>query len=331
MADPIPVLVAAGATALALPVVLAGLKRLGIQDTPNARSSHNQVAVRGLGIACLVGWLVAIPFTMDAPNGLRWALLVGPVVIAGVGIVDDLRGGLGPTQRLVLTLVFAAVTAFGVSDAADVSIAVWVPLGAIWIAYFTNAFNFMDGIDGISAAAVVVAGSAYAWTAGRIGAPLLVELGLVLAACALAFGALNVLGTGRFLGDAGSYFFGSAIATLALAVFLVGASAAAAAGPLVLYVADTVVAFVRRARRRETLTEAHREHAYQRLVDGGLSHATTVILVVGVMLVTAGIGRWTIDRSTPEQVAAALVMLLVTCSYLVTPGVLTKPARRERE
>lgn len=323
-----PVLVAAASTALALPIVLAVLRRIGLEDHPTERSSHAHVAFRGLGIACIVGWMAATPFLSDAPSGLQFALLVGPVLIGCVGLADDLRGGLPPWGRVATTAVIAGGVGFGIAQATGVAAVVWVPLGLVWVASFTNAFNFMDGIDGISATTVVIAGSAYAWIADDIGATVLVEAGLVLAASAAVFGMINILGAGRFLGDAGSYFFGAALATLALTLFLSGASAAAAAGPLVIYVADTTTTLIRRAHRGERLTEAHRQHVYQRLVDGGLSHATTSMAVGGAMIVTSAVGWWSIGRSTSAQSTGVVAILLVAAVYLAAPHMLFSQQRR---
>lgn len=330
MADLTPVVVAGAASAVALPVVHAMLRRRGVIDAANDRSSHSGTAIRGLGVACVLGWLVAAPFFAGAAGVLHLALLVGPVAIALVGFADDTLGGVPAAVRFGATAAAAGLITLGIVDATTAAMW-WVILGLVWITYFTNAFNFMDGIDGISAATVVVMGSAYAWLARDIGSEFLAQVGLALAAASLGFAVLNILGRGKFLGDAGSYFFGAALGTLALALFLAGAGAVAVASVAAVYVADTATAIVRRAIRRAAITEAHREHAYQRLVDGALSHTAVVAFVGAATLASSMIGIGTDGSSTSVRLMAAAGVLLVVAAYLTAPLAIRGLAHRKRE
>lgn len=191
----------------------------------------------------------------------------------------------------------------------------------VWVTYFTNAFNFMDGIDGISAATTVAAACAYAWLAIDLGIELLAQAGLGLAAVVLGFATFNVLASGKFLGDVGSYFFGAGLGTLALALFLGGAGAVAVAAPLALYVGDTALVIVRRAVRGDDLAEAHREHTYQRLVDAGVSHASVSLSVGAITLACGSIGVASEGASSATRAGAALVVAAVVAGYIAAPTV----------
>lgn len=259
-----------------------------------------------------------MPLLTGAPLTIRLAVTLGPLAVAAIGFVDDFSGGVSSTVRLLATGVVSSSVAWGVvagTGTADY----WIPLGLIWLTYFTNAYNFMDGIDGISASGAVVMGGAYAWLGRSIESAFLAESALVLAASCLGFAVVNILGRGQFLGDVGSYFFGAGIGTIALALFLDGASAIAVASVVVLYVVDTTVAIVRRFLRGSALNQAHREHTYQRLVDSGLSHATVSALVVLCAGLSSVIGIAT-DASSPEVRLAALIAIgTLVCSYLASP------------
>ena len=158
-------------------------------------------------------------------------------------------------------------------------------VGAVTIPAIVNAFNFMDGINGISG------GTAVAWGAVTASERALAGRGrtqaAITAGMGLGFLPYNVPRASMFLGDVGSYLLGSGIAVTVLEsaftngrLDLHGASKAGA--PLSLYLADTANTIVRRAFRGESVTEAHREHTYQRLAhETGWPHWAISGLVAG--------------------------------------------------
>src|SRR5207244_9022591 len=79
----------------------------------------------------------------------------------------------------------------------------------IWVVAYTNAFNFMDGINGISAAQVIVAGGYFGIVGTQRHVPLLAAGGFVAAGAAAAFLPFNFPKATVFLGDVGSYFLGA--------------------------------------------------------------------------------------------------------------------------
>src|SRR5207248_1189863 len=77
---------------------------------------------------------------------------------------------------------------------------------ALWLVAYVNAFNFMDGIDGISVAQAAVAGAALYLVGRGEHVPALATAAAILAGAALGFAPLNVPRARLFLGDVGSYF-----------------------------------------------------------------------------------------------------------------------------
>jgi UDP-GlcNAc:undecaprenyl-phosphate GlcNAc-1-phosphate transferase len=190
----------------------------------------------------------------------------------------------------------------------------------LWLVAFVNAFNFMDGINGISCACAFVTGAAW-WVVGdAAGADLLAAGGLVAAAAALGFGPVNVPRARMFLGDAGSYFLGAWLALLAVVGLGEGAPPEAVVAPLVLYVADTATTLLRRVARGERWHEAHADHAYQRLVHAGWSHTTTTVFVAGLMALLATLGMLAFSESAAIRAAGDLGILAVVAGYLSLPG-----------
>lgn len=319
------------AVAVSLPFVIRAMVRLDVNDRPNERSSHTNTTPRGGGIAILIGTLVALGTIVDRITTGVLAVTVGALAFAALGLLDDLKDDLSPLIRLAMQLAIAVVTAFAIAaiaDAAQVITLLLVVVGPVVIAGFVNAFNFMDGINGISSATVIAVSVSYSAIGVIESDQDLVALAALSAAVALGFMPFNAGVARIFLGDVGSYFFGAWLILMAVVAFARGTSALALGAPLLLYVADTATTILRRVRRGESWKEAHREHAYQRLNDVGLSHQQAAAAVGGTTLVCGLLGTLTLLASLPAQIAlAAAAATIVTC-YLLLPGWLASRTRR---
>ncbi|MEZ5288461.1 MAG: hypothetical protein R2712_27365 [Vicinamibacterales bacterium] len=155
------------------------------------------------------------------------------------------------------------------------------PITALWIAWFVNAFNFMDGIDGI-------AGAEPRGRRRRVGGPRLARarrlggwVGVVLVGVAAGFLRHNWSPARIFMGDAGATAVGFWLAVLPV---LGGSPAVSACGLLALwpFVFDATVTLVFRLPTGEVLASGHQRHYYQRLVRLGWSHAQVAVLVRAV-------------------------------------------------
>jgi len=163
-------------------------------------------------------------------------------------------------------------------------------IGGLWIAGYTNAFNFMDGINGIAGLQALTTGVGTALIAHELGATShseLIVVALAIAGAALGFLPQNFPRAKVFMGDVSSATLGFMLAALAFAL-------AAATSPWVLFwvgllhanfVLDTGITLVRRALRGERLSQAHREHFYQRLVRAGRSHVFVSSVEAGLQVV----------------------------------------------
>jgi UDP-GlcNAc:undecaprenyl-phosphate GlcNAc-1-phosphate transferase len=212
-------LLAFGCTMALVPAARVVLRRLAAFNHPTPRSSHVWPTLRGGGIAPAAAMIVALAALTAAPGRGRVHLALTAAAFGAIGLTEDLRG-VDVFRRLGLQVV-AALTALPVLSLFD-----WPAwsgvLVVLWLVAFVNAFNFMDGINGISCACVFVTGTAW-WVVGdAAGAEVLAGGGLV-AAAALGFGPVNVPSARMFLGDSGSYFLGAWLAVLA--VLGVGAGA----------------------------------------------------------------------------------------------------------
>jgi UDP-N-acetylmuramyl pentapeptide phosphotransferase/UDP-N-acetylglucosamine-1-phosphate transferase len=189
-----------------------------------------------------------------------------------------------------------------------------VAITGVWLVGLLNAYNFMDGIDGIASGQAVVAGLMWAWACGS-SAPFVAVAGVLIAAASIGFLWHNWAPAAIFLGDAGSGFLGFAFAALPLVAYQeTGDARFPLAGVLMVgpFVFDTIYTLCRRLRRRENIVRAHRTHLYQRLVTNGWSHArvATLYLVLGGAS-SAGAVLWLHGASGWVTVPPAIAILLL--------------------
>ncbi|WP_157408340.1 glycosyl transferase [Actinoplanes sp. N902-109] len=290
-----PVLVALVVGLAVQPVLVRALTAAAVLDVPCARSSHTTPVPRGGGVAVVLA--AAAGFVL-LPSARM--LLVPVLAFAAIGLAEDVRGVAVPV-RLALHLLagtISAVTLLPLPLAGVLAV-------ALWLTAYANAFNFMDGINGISAAQAVVAGLVFALA----GLP----AGLVLAAAAATFLPWNAGRARIFLGDAGSYGLGALIAALAVLGLRQGLPVAVVLAPLAVTLADTGCTLARRILRGEPWYRPHRSHTYQRLTDAGWTHQQVTLLTVAI---SAGL----------SAAAAVDTRLAVAVAVLLLGGYFTLPA-----
>jgi UDP-GlcNAc:undecaprenyl-phosphate GlcNAc-1-phosphate transferase len=310
-------------TALALPV----LARRAVLDVPNQRSSHAEPTVRGGGIGLATGTLVALAIAYtNFLSASSVALVIAGLGFGAIGLADDLVGSLSPVLRLALQFATASAVVGVVWEHASHELAVTLLVGAAaacWIVSFVNAFNFMDGINGLSCAETIAAGIAFGLVARHEHQYLLQIAAFALVAGSLGFVPFNFPKARAFLGDVGSYFAGAWLAVLVVMGLRGSIPVEAMVAPVALYVADTGMTLVKRVYRHEAWREAHREHTYQRLVDLGWSHSQTTSLVFVVVTLCSILGSVSLFGSVTGRIAADVGVGALIGGYLALPTLVT--------
>ena len=302
----------AAVTAGAVEVVRRWALRQSVLDVPNSRSSHTVPTPRGGGLAIVV--VTAAGAAAALALGVRGALpglVAGAAVVATVSAVDDVRP-LRPRTRFaahglaagLALAVFGPWTALAVPFLGTVPLgtALGTALGLVWVVGLTNAYNFMDGIDGIAGAQAVVAGGAWTGVGLVAGLPSVAVVGALVAASAAGFLCHNWSPARIFMGDVGSATLGFVFAALGLAASDLAdgvASQRAPLGALLLvwpFVFDAALTFGRRLRAGEDVFAAHRSHLYQRMVIAGWSHRRVAALYAAFAASSAaGGGVWVVS------------------------------------
>lgn len=299
--------------------VLSGLH---VVDVPNVRSSHARPVLRGLGIAPLLGFITGIVIVLLSATPLKGNQQLFVVVLSGmavglIGLVEDIRGVRIVVRASLQLLIGAGATSalVTISDAGWW----WIPVGAFAFTAYTNAANFMDGINGISGLHGAVVGIAFALIGVLLDVSWLVPAGLVLAASFVAFLPWNLAHGGAFLGDVGSYLLGGGVGIIGIAAVMGGVPVLAFVGPVAIYLADTGITLLRRILRGEQWQQAHRLHVYQRLTDSGLSHIAVALIVTVATLAATAFGLLSTVGTAAGTLIAAIGLACVAALYLTLP------------
>jgi UDP-GlcNAc:undecaprenyl-phosphate GlcNAc-1-phosphate transferase len=332
--------VASTIIALALtPGIQALVGRRGIVDTPNHRRVNTSPVPRGGGISVVLAFLaVAGGLTlmrdeigpMPAPVGISTgelaALFGGGALAALIGAIDDLFN-LRARWQLLGQLALAAVAVLlgvGVKFVSNpfgpglisFGIPFAVAFTIIWIVGMLNSINFIDGLDGLSTGIALIA----AVTLGilsltiQVNQPYVAVLCLVLAGALLGFLRFNFQPASIFQGTAGVMFVGYTLAVLAI---LGSAKVVVAVLVLGVPIIDTFWVIVRRLLAGRSPFTPDRGHIHHRLLDLGLSHRGTVLLIYAIC---ASLGVMSLLASTAAQIYAFLGALVAfgVVLFLVT-------------
>jgi Fuc2NAc and GlcNAc transferase len=321
------------ALALTVPAawMLTGLvRRYAIRhamlDIPNARSSHAIPIARGGGLAIVIVYLAAVLLLrfaglLDTPTTA--GLGGGGLLIAAVGYMDD-RKALPASIRFVVHLLSALWVIALLGGFADAWLRSFglhgVLLGSVLailsIAWMTNLFNFMDGIDGIAASEAIFIACAGAFIGWRHGAAPGVTLAmLALAGASMGFLLWNWPPAKIFMGDVGSGFLGFSLAALGISVSAEGAIPIEVCVILGgVFLVDSTFTLLRRVVRGDRWYEAHRAHAYQRLARRWNAHLPVTAVVIGIDVIWLFPWAWaaaTYREHAPLFASAALTPLVV--------------------
>lgn len=289
--------------------------RLGLLDTPNQRSLHIRPTPRGGGIAfvivCAAGIAVADLLGIK-PLTSALGYLVGGAIVVVVSIFDDIRS-LPVVVRLLAQLVASVamliplIAQFStIPPALPTSFA--VVLAVIWVIGVTNAYNFMDGSDGLIGVQGFVGGLVFAGLAWLSGLFWFAAFAVLVAGSCLGFLLLNWSPAQIFMGDVGSVFLGFTFAFFVLAMprgVLPMLGSVLILWPILFDVGFTL--FRRVIHRHNPLT-AHRSHIYQRLILAGHSPASVALGYGSMVVLNSGIA--VVTWSAPSA-SAALALFAV--------------------
>lgn len=274
-------------------------------DIPNERSSHTQPTPRGGGLiiaaVCLSIFFVYCLIFGQIES--LWAYFVGAGIVVFISWLDDLFT-VSVAWRFSAHSLAASLVIWSLGFWENVYLPfageiifgkIGVLITFLWIVWLINAYNFMDGIDGIAGTQAVTAGIGWLLIGILLNAQNTAFYGIVIALSSLAFLLHNWQPAKIFMGDAGSAFLGYTFAVMPLLAFRETPQISKNLLPLIAvmlvlaFIFDSLWTLAKRILRFEKIWLAHREHIYQKLVIGGLSHQFVTILYLLVSSITVGL------------------------------------------
>jgi UDP-GlcNAc:undecaprenyl-phosphate/decaprenyl-phosphate GlcNAc-1-phosphate transferase len=322
---------------LLTPVVKKLAFQFGVVDMPNERRPHQRPTARGGGMALFIGVQVAcllafvFPWSNKLAGGLDfdwwWRFALASLVLFIVGIIDDVRG-MKPLVKLggqafAALLVALSGTKFGSFLGYDLPSPVDHVLVVFWLVAIINAFNLIDGLDGLASGLAVISGVGLCGILALQGKPgdVLILLGFI-GAC-LGFLRYNFHPASIFLGDSGSMFIGFTLGVVSLQTLTKNSFIISLTIPMLVLgvpIYDAVLAIWRRSVRKWMSERTHGvkrgimqpdlEHLHHRLKFGGLStgRVAMYLYVFNGTLVIVGL---LIALNQSRAVGIFLIALLV--------------------
>lgn len=262
-------------------------RRYSIVDVPNHRSSHSEITPRGGGLAIVTAWYVGITilyFSSQIESSLYFALIIG-ALLGVVSLIDDIIN-LSPLVRLAVQVISSLGALWFLEGMEPISLYFFqvncqlllLPVVLIGMVWFINLYNFLDGIDGYASVEAIFLGVAFFIFTQNI-------LFIIFILAVLGFLFWNWPKAKIFMGDVGSTQLGFILAVFA--IYFHNSGSMDIGLWLILsspFWFDASYTIFRRWRNNEPLSQAHKKHAYQRIIQAGYSHMQVLLWLIGLNL-----------------------------------------------
>lgn len=312
--------------------------KLGLQDAPNARKVHTHPVPLIGGMAIVLGSGLALLFFSHITENLSeyFVLLVGSIVLLVVGVVDD-KINVDSKLKLVIQIALAYFVIksgikiesfFGVFGINELPIGVQHVLTLIVVVGVINAFNLLDGIDGLAAGVAIISLSAYSIVAFVVGQEFLLVLFLSLIGGLIGFLRYNLSASRKiFLGDAGSLFFGYILIVSGIMLIQtahetsnIRLAISVVIGVLSFPVADSIRVYRRRLKDGYSAFKPDKTHFHHLVLNLGFKHKMTslIIIVIAFLLIAMSFVFGSLFSMTATVIS--VLLLFVVISTLVEVG-----------
>jgi UDP-GlcNAc:undecaprenyl-phosphate GlcNAc-1-phosphate transferase len=284
--------------------------RRGLVSPPrDPRQIHQSALPRLGGVAIFLAFSVSLAvwlglsfFFPKLVEGLApvtlFRIYIPACVIFCLGLYDDLRGA-SPYLKFSVQAIAAAMLFAGGMRVLDLPLIfgshafpwfIGLPLTVLWVVAVTNAFNLIDGLDGLAAGSALFSTMVFFVVSLVVHSWLGSLMSVTLAGAILGFLRFNFNPATIFLGDSGSLFIGFMLSALALAGAQKAPTFVAVAIPVVSFglpILETMLSIVRRLISGRPVFTADREHIHHKLLQMGFSHRQVVIVLYAVSAVFA--------------------------------------------
>ena len=337
------VLIFAG-TLILVPLNIRISKRFKLLDYPTESSIHKEVRPLcggfSIGVTVLAGMIIynlTRPADMEFPNLMF--MLIGSSGILIAGFFDD-KYRLSASWKLLFQIVVAIFMFWGGfrinlltnpwNDAISLGFASF-PFTILWFVLIINAFNLIDGIDGLATGITVIVSAVLIVIGFRYNNPFLYHLAIFLFASSLAFLIYNFPPAKIFLGDTGSQFLGFYVAAISIAgnAQFKGITAMTLLIPiLVMFIplADTLLAILRRIKYRKGIFTRDQHHLHHKMLRLGLSPRVInyIFYTITFLFGMIAIGFSFADKNLLFTILIGLSLIVFVMLYIIAKKELRK-------
>lgn len=298
------VIITAIISVIATPLVIKLAIKLNAIDIPNdPRRIHNKPTPLMGGVAIYIAFVIGVVLNISNFSIQDLGLLIGATVIVIGGIIDDIKE-LRPKYKLLFQIVAAVILiVFGLkitlvtnplnSGGSFLNLGLLgIPLTIIWVIGITNAFNLIDGVDGLAAGVGFISSVTLFIVSiinGRIDAAFLTA---ILSGAIIGFLPYNFNPASIFMGDTGSQLLGFLLAAISIDGAIKSATALVIAVPLLalgLPIYDTLFAMIRRKVNGKPIMQGDKGHLHHRLLGLGLTQRQVVLIMYLISAILGGI------------------------------------------
>lgn len=291
-------------TVLLMPIVIRLCRRWNLLDQPGPLKIHSQPVPRLGGVAVVFAISAGMVVVSPVLATREWPFFAALSLVCVTGLIDDLSG-LSALIRLASQIIAGGLLWYG-----GWRVPVFAAAGpnliatCLFVAAFANAFNFLDGADGIAAGVACIIAAAFATFPGAPGTAFGRAAAWSVAGACAGFLLFNFPPAKIFLGDSGSTAIGLCIAFLGLDSYRSNPVTAAqmlfpilaAALPLL----DAALAIFRRIRRGVSPLYGDRSHVYDLLATRGLSPRRVALACYLIAAAFACLGWWGAWRASAQ-------------------------------
>lgn len=288
-------------SAILVPFIRKLAIKVGAVDKPNARRINKKPmpTMGGLGIFIAFSFSNFFLLRSQFPTKQLLALFLAELIIVITGVIDDIYE-INPYQKL-LGIILASLVVYYMAGIRLRSFTIpligtfslhWLslPVTLLWIVAITNAINLLDGLDGLATGVSIIALTTSSIT-GFFFLPsvntYIPVMMITLVAALLGFLPYNFHPASIFLGDTGALFIGFLISVFSL-YGLKNATVISLVIPIFILgvpITDTVYAILRRMLNKKSIFAADKHHLHHRLIQMGLTHRQTVLVIYGIALI----------------------------------------------
>jgi UDP-GlcNAc:undecaprenyl-phosphate GlcNAc-1-phosphate transferase len=332
--------IATCSTLVITPVIRRLCHRFNLLDVPaDARRVHTNAVPRLGGVAIYVSLMLALGSLLLVSNLVTDALsyyrplffkvLVPSSLVLLLGIYDDLRGANAAVKFLGLGLIASLFYAMGgrieavavpfvgvVTFPAPVSFVLTV----FWLVAISNAFNLIDGVDGLATGAALFSSVVILIVALSGGHSVMIVVAIVICGALAGFLRYNFNPASIFLGDSGALFVGFLLASLSLLGAQKATTAIAVITPILAFglpVVDTTVTMARRLIGGRPIFQGDGEHIHHMLLARGWSQRRVVLILYAVCASFGLLAALTTKTSSPTT---GFVLFVISAAVIVAVG-----------